>query len=147
MPGAIRTLSIPAAMNTGHRMSASWHAVKSSASWSFGAARFAANPSAKWPTNIGPLWAFPGFLIEVVQPLLHERFVEAARLQVLIRVRMGEPGVFGAIMHELAAAMGVEHPLEREKQRRLIVLAILQELLEQANGVDTLAERRVDQCQ
>src|SRR5215813_7962435 len=98
MPGAIRTVSIPAATNTGHRMSASWHAANNSASESLGAARFAANPSAKCPTNMEPLRGPFAFFVQVVQPLLHERFVEPSGLHVSSGVVVGQAGVLGTIV-------------------------------------------------
>src|SRR6266853_456276 len=147
MPGAIRTRSTPAATRIGHSMSASWHAANSRPSETFGAARLAANPSAKWPTNIDALRRFPGFFVEEVQPLLHEGFVEAARLEVLIGEGVRQTRVLGAIVHERAAPVRVEQPLEHEKERRLIVRAFLQEFLEEPDGVDALAERGVNQGQ
>src|SRR5437660_11502334 len=96
-----------AATNAGHRISASWQAANNRASESFGAARLAANPSAKWPANIDALRRFLRFLIEEVEPLLHERFVEAAGLEILIGVHVRQTRVLGAIVHQLTAAVGI----------------------------------------
>src|SRR5262252_5010550 len=117
MPGAMRTVSRPAARNSGQRTSASCAARNNTPSESCGATRLAASPTAKWPTNIGLLRLF----VEVVEPLLHERLVQASGFQILRGIFVREPEIFGAIVDNRAASMRVEDPLHREEQRPLIV--------------------------